>query len=234
MEFWQQFVSAAPEPAAWRDGFAAAMPDGSRLMLPLRDLGETAVAGLIASQASFPVLDRLTGWMAERAARFAPEVVVGLPTLGHVVAQGTARALGHPNWVAAGFSRKIWYDAALSVPVASVTSPQAGRLMWLDPRMLPRLAGRRVLLVDDVISTGASMRAGLALLRLAGITPVGVAVAMLQGDGWRADWDAAVPLTGAFATPLFRRGGDGWVARPETALHGFCAADGARAACPDR
>jgi len=180
------------------------------------------VAGLIANQASFQVIDRLTEWMAERARRFDVEMVVGLPTLGHVVAPGVARLLEHPNWVAAGFTRKLWYDEALSVPVASVTSPQAGRRLWLDPRVLPRLRGRRVLLVDDVMSTGRSMQAGLALLRVAGIVPVAVSVAMIQGDRWHADWDAAIPVSGAFATPVFRRGPDGWIAREGTALHGLC------------
>jgi len=224
MDFWQHFVAASPDPPAWHDAYAAPMPDGSRLVLPLRDLGESAVAGLIAAQAAFTVMDRLTAWMAERAAHFAADVVLGLPTLGHVVAPGVARALGHPNWAPAGFSRKLWYDEALSVPVASVTSPMAGRRMWLDPRMLPRLHGRRVLLVDDVMCTGRSVQAGLALLRAAGIAPVAVAVAMIQGNGWQAEWDASLPVTGAFASPLFRRGEAGWIARPETAPHELCEA----------
>ena len=221
-DFWQHFVPATPDPPEWHDAYAAPMPDGSRLLLPLRDLGETAVAGLIANQAAFAVLDRLTHWMAERAARHGADVVLGLPTLGHVVAPGVARALGHPNWVPAGFSRKLWYDEALSVPVASVTSPQAGRRMWLDPRVLPRLRGRRVLLVDDVMCTGRSMQAGLALLHAAGIAPVAVAVAMLQGDRWQAAWDAFIPVTGAFATPLFSRGNIGWIARADSAPHHLC------------
>jgi adenine/guanine phosphoribosyltransferase-like PRPP-binding protein len=221
MEPWQDFGPATPDPGEWHDTYAAPMPDGSCLLLPLRDLGETAVAGLIVNQASFAVLDRLAGWMAARAARLDAEVVVGLPTLGHVVAPAVARLLGHPNWVAAGFSRKLWYEETLSVPVTSITTPHGGRRMWLDPRMVPRLAGRRVLLVDDVVSTGASLRAGLALLGAAGVVPVGVAVTMIQGNRWRHDWPA-VPLTGAFATPLFQRGRAGWLAQPETAPHGLC------------
>jgi orotate phosphoribosyltransferase len=71
-----------------------------------------------------------------------------------------------------------------------------------------------VLLADDVISTGASMQAGLALLRAAGIAPVAVGVAMIQGDRWRAEWDGAIPVVGAFATPLFRRGAAGWLSEP--------------------
>lgn len=221
-DFWQQFSPPAPEPPEWVGAYATPMPDGSRLALPLRDLGESAVAGLIANQASFPVVDGLTHWMAERAARFDINVALGLPTLGHVVAPGVARALGHPNWVAAGFSKKFWYEKALSAPVASVTTPEAGRRMWLDPRVLPRLRRRRVLLVDDVMCTGCSIQAGLSLLRAAGIPPVAVAVAMLQGNRWQADWPAALPITGAFATPLFWRGETGWIPRPDTAPHDLC------------
>ncbi len=222
MQFWQDFEPPSFDSLAWRHHFAAAMPDGSRLRLPLRDLGDTAVAGLIVTQASFRVLDRLVLWLAERAARHHADVVVGLPTLGHVVAQALARALGQPNWVAAGFSRKVWYDESLSVAVASITSPAEGRRLWLDPRTLPLLAGRRVLLADDVISSGQSMRAGLALLRAAGVAPVAVAVAMIQGDRWRAGWEPSLPLCGAFATPLFARDGDGWRPLPGTAAESLC------------
>jgi len=222
MQFWQDFMPPGADSPPWRDHYAAVMPDGSRLRLPLRDLGDSAVAGLIVTQASFRVLDRLTSWLAERAARHAADVVVGLPTLGHVVAQGLARRLGHPNWVAAGFSRKLWYDEALSVGIASITSPAEGRRLWLDPRTIPLLAGRRLLLADDVISTGRSVQAGIALLRAAGVAPVAVAVAMIQGDRWRAGWDAALPLCGAFATPLFRRGMEGWEAVPGTAAGELC------------
>ena len=207
-------MAARPDPQAWSGSYAAAMPDGRRLLLPIRDFGDTAVAGLIANQASFAVLDQIATWVAAAAAPFNSEIVMGLPTLGHTVGATVARALGHANWVAPSTTRKRWYDDALSVPLASITSPATGanaaRRMWLDPRLLPRLQGRRVLLVDDVISTGSSAQAGLALLRAAGVDPVGLAVAMIQGDAWRAAWPD-VPVVAAFATPRFRRVPEGWV-----------------------
>jgi len=214
MEFWQGFEPRADIPP--HEGSAAvAMPDGSALRLPLRDLGDVAVTGLIANQAAFPVLRRIAGWMTEAARPLGAEVVVGLPTLGHALAPAVAEALGHPNWVAAGYSRKRWYEEALSVPITSSTTPGERRL-WLDPRTLHRLAGRRVLLVDDVISTGSSARAGLALLARAGVRPAGLLVAMAQGDRWVPPWPADVPVLAAFAVPLLRRVPGGWAPDPAT------------------
>lgn len=219
MEYWQDFEAASAE-AAFHESYPAPLPDGRALRLPLRDYGAIAVAGFIANQASFPVLRALCGWMAEAARPLGAEAVVGLPTLGHVFGGPVAEALGHANWVAPGYSRKTWYDPAYSVPTASSTTPDARRI-WLDPRLLPRLAGRRVLLVDDVISTGSSALAGLALLAAAGVRPVGLCVAMAQGNRWREAWPEEIPVAAAFATPLFRHGTSGWVPDPATVAPGL-------------
>jgi adenine/guanine phosphoribosyltransferase-like PRPP-binding protein len=222
MEFWQAFrAPASGDHGPWRDRLPARMPDGAVLDLPLRDFGDFAVAGLIANQAGFGVVRGLAGWMTEVARPFAAEVVVGLPTLGQVFAPLVAEALGHANWVAPSWSRKRWYEEGLSVPVHSITSP-AERRLWLDPRLLPRIAGRRVLLMDDVVSTGASARAGLALLAAAGVVPVAMVVAMAQGDRWRADWDEGIPVRAAFATPVFARAEGGWLPRPGSAPLDLC------------
>jgi len=212
MEFWQEFSPDDPLDGAtvFRDRYPARMPDGSYLMLPLRDLGDRAVAGLIANQAAFAVVDRLAMWMTERVRHLQPEVVVGLPTLGHVLGAAVARALGHSNWVAPGTSRKLWYEDTLSVALSSVTAPTTGRRMWLDPRLVGRLQGRRVLLVDDVVSTGASALSGLELLKMVDVQPVAICVAMLQTDRWRAVLPAEPEVIGAFETPMFRGVVGGW------------------------
>jgi adenine/guanine phosphoribosyltransferase-like PRPP-binding protein len=213
MEFWQGFDAATGDEGPFTDRYPARMPDGSRLVLPLRDYGEIAVAGFIANQAAIRVAQHIGGWMAEAARGLDAEVVVGMPTLGQVFAPMVAEALGHANWVAPGWSRKRWYEEALSVPASSSTAPDARRL-WIDPRIVQRLQGRRVLLVDDVISTGSSALAGVALLERAGVRPVGLLLAMAQGDRWRAAWPADITVRAAFATPIFTRATGGWLPRP--------------------
>jgi len=204
---WQSF-DLTPDPGPpFTERYPAHMPDGSWLHLPIRPIG---VAGLIATQASFPLIQALTRWMADAAAPLRPEMILGLPTLGHVFAPLLAERLGHSNWVAAGYSQKLWYEERLSVPMRSITTT-AERRLWLDPRMLPRLAGRRVLLVDDVISSGSSARAGVALLEAAGVRPIGLCVAMIQTRRWQADWPADIPVVSVCETPSMVRTVGGWM-----------------------
>ena len=221
MEFWQAFTAATGADGHFTDRYPAPMPDGSRLVLPLRDYGDIAVAGFIANQAAIAVARRIGAWMADVARDLDAEVVVGMPTLGQVFAPLVAEGLGHTNWVAPGWSRKRWYEDALSVPASSSTAP-AERRLWLDPRILPRLAGRRALLVDDVISTGSSALAGVALLERAGVRPVALLVAMAQGDRWRGTWPTDIPVRAAFATPVFTRAPGGWMPAPGTAPTELC------------
>ncbi|CAN0655328.1 phosphoribosyltransferase [Nitratireductor aquimarinus] len=210
--FWQELEPAGTYERAPRGGhkgfFPAELPDGRQLGLPIRVLsgGERALASLIVNQASFSVSDALAKALAEKASAFRPDVVVGLPTLGLTLASQVARALGHSRYVPLSTSRKFWYEEERSVPLRSVTSPDQQKRLYVDPRMLPLIEGRRVLLVDDVISTGSSILAGLKLLKLCNIEPVAVGAAMLQTRRWRealsAESDGICDrVVGVFETP---------------------------------
>ncbi len=214
-EFWQEIdaVGTFEPQGAGKDFHAAALADGRRLKLPIRPLadGEHALASLIINQASFAVVDALATDLAERLSPFAPEIVVGLPTLGLTLAAAVAQKLCHPRYVPLGTSRKFWYDAGLSVPLSSVTTPEQTKRLYIDPRMLPLITGRRIALVDDVISSGASIQAGLALLAQVGVEPVVIGAAMLQSDRWRSALDQASigKIQACFMTPMLRKTGDG-------------------------
>lgn len=221
--YWQRLDppgSHIADPAGWRHSYPARLPDGRELLLPLRVLpgnGDRAVSSLIVNQASFAVEDALCDVMAGHARDLGAEIIVGVPTLGLPLAAGVARRLGHPRMVALGTSRKFWYRDDLSEPLASITTPTGsgpGKRIYLDPRMLPVLANRRVVVVDDVASTGSSLAAVLKLLALADVTAAGVVVAMRQTRRWEktlAPW-FPTPDTGiraVFDTPLFHATGDG-------------------------
>jgi adenine/guanine phosphoribosyltransferase-like PRPP-binding protein len=223
-QFWQTIEPAGTFDLApaegFVDGFPASMPDGRQLLLPIRVLpgdGSAAVASLIINQASFAVEDALAEATAALLSPYKPEVIVGVPTLGLPLASNVARRLGHSRMVALGTSRKFWYRQDLSAPMTSITSPDQQKTIFLDPRSLPLVAGRRVAVVDDVISSGTSMAAVLSLLERAGVEPVVIAAAMLQGGKWRttlAAWQDRIlaPLV----SPRLARTADGqWLPEPD-------------------
>jgi adenine phosphoribosyltransferase len=66
-----------------------------------------------------------------------------------------------------------------------------------------------VALVDDVISTGASIRAALALLRRVGADPVAIGAVLTETNVWRAalgDDQRLVHSLGSI--PIFRKSSD--------------------------
>lgn len=184
-DFWQGLHPASTQAPA--NGYAAALPDGQVLILPLRRFknGPNALASLIINQASFEVVDALAAHLATRLRAYEPEVVLGLPTLGLTLAAAVAQKLGHARYVPCGTSEKFWYLAELSVPISSVTTPDQEKRLFIDPRMLPVLRGKRIALVDDVLSTGRSIAAALALLEKCELKPVVIGCAMLQTERWQ-------------------------------------------------
>ncbi|WP_174802009.1 phosphoribosyltransferase [Martelella limonii] len=214
-DYWQSFLPPGRSPGeAYGNAFPASLADGRRLMLPIRALGDTGsgLASLIINQASFTVMRALADDLAQRLAALKPEIVVGMPTLGLTLAAAVGEALGHARYVPLGNSRKFWYQERLSLPVQSITTPGAGKRLYIDPRMLPLIAGKRIVLVDDVISSGQSIVAGLALLDLCGVRPIAVGAAMLQTDRaadalGAAGWSG--PVHTCLKTPMLRRGNDG-------------------------
>ena len=78
--------------------------------------------------------------------------------------------------------------------------------------MMSRLAGRRVLLVDDFISTGSSALARVALLAAAGGWPAGPSVAMAKTRRWLTGWPNDIPVVPVFETPALWPGPTGWTA----------------------
>ncbi|WP_280178087.1 MULTISPECIES: phosphoribosyltransferase [Rhizobium] len=213
-DFWQEIHPSGTfaDDGEFTSFYVAVLEDGRQLRLPIRALadGDHALASLIVNQASFAVLDAFAESLAEKIRPMRIDIVAGLPTLGLTLAAAVAQKLGHSRYVPLGTSRKFWYRDELSVALSSITTPMQQKRLYIDPRMLPLLKGRRVALIDDVISSGTSIVAGINLLTGCGIEPAVIAAAMLQSERWRESLAAAGPqwttrTVGVFATPILER-----------------------------
>ena len=226
--YYDRIVAAAEMPVLppppYRDSFPVKLPDGDWALLPFLALPPdftTAIAYLCITENSFALEERLSSAMADLARPLEADVVVGMPTLGMVLAASVGKRLGHPHYVPLSYSRKFWFEDELSIPVNSITTPVQPKTVFIDPRLLERLEGKRVLLVEDVISTGGTVAAELALMKKIGADVIGVVTAIRETRVWIDKLSAIDPAYRALVTspiccPLFRRSGDGWMPDPST------------------
>ncbi|GBR16071.1 phosphoribosyltransferase [Gluconobacter frateurii] len=211
LPFWQNLAPDEDLSAPYTDRFRVRFAT-HRLDLPLRVLpdDQQAVSSLLVNQASFRVMDALSENLAEIARSLAPDLIVGMPTLGLVLAATIARACRHERYVPLSTSRKFWYDERLSAPLSSITSPDKTKRLYLDPNLLPLLqVAKRIVIVDDVVSTGVSLEAGVRVLAEAGVSPCAALCVMTQSECWQGKF--SFPVMSCFSSPLFQRSQGGWV-----------------------
>lgn len=158
---------------------------GETTSLPMLQLDDQrAIALLMDIDMGLAFADRVGRALAARFAAMKPEIVVGSATLGIPVAMEVSRHLGLDKYLILQKSPKFHLADALEEPVRSITSDKPQRLL-LDRRQIPLLQGRRVVVVDDVIATGASMAAAMRLVRRAGATVLGAGTILTEGIAWR-------------------------------------------------
>lgn len=189
-------------------------PKQSSLLLPIRTLPpdkeakgvQKGVASLILNQASFEVLDAIADHLVHQLMHFKPKLIIGVPTLGLPLAEACARRLGHVRYIPLSTSKKFWFDEAMSVPLSSITSPDQSKRLYCDPRMLSLIeqAHGEIVVIDDVLSTGRSIKATLELMDKINARPIAIGCAMLQGKKWR-DFVRAIPICHVIATPILHK-----------------------------
>lgn len=86
---------------------------------------------------------------------------------------------------------KPYMGVALSAETHSITTGQPQRL-YLDEKDHETVKGQRMILVDDVISTGSTLKGMQRIIKKAGGEVVGEAAIFTEGDP--ADWEHIIAL----------------------------------------
>ena len=92
-----------------------------------------------------------------------------------------ARQTGQNKWFLARKGAKLYMRNVFSVEVKSITTA-ATQHLYLDGDDAEMMRGKRILIVDDVISTGESLAAMEELLHAIGGKVVGKACVLAEGD----------------------------------------------------
>ncbi|MBQ8312462.1 MAG: adenine phosphoribosyltransferase [Clostridia bacterium] len=92
-----------------------------------------------------------------------------------------ARQHGDAKWLLARKGEKVYMQNTFSVEVKSITTNHVQKL-YLDGNDAELMKGKRILIVDDVISTGESLHAIEELVKQAGGEIVGKLAILAEGD----------------------------------------------------
>ncbi len=145
----------------------------------------------------------LTEYCAEELLKRAPafDVMITAESKGIPLICSMARLSGKGRYVLARKSVKLYMSNVMKCEVQSITT--AGKqVLYLDGADAEYMKGKRVLIVDDVISTGASLEALEALVSQAGGTVAGRMAVLAEGEAIsRSDITVLAPL------PLFKPDG---------------------------
>ena len=145
----------------------------------------------------------LTVACAAELLKKAPEYdyLITAEAKGIPLAHEMARQHGDADYFIARKHTKLYMTSVFESTVRSITT-DAEQHLYLDGKDAEKMRGKRVLIVDDVISTGESLRAIEALVEKAGGIICGKMAILAEGDAQtRAD------LTYLEKLPLFNADG---------------------------
>lgn len=114
-----------------------------------------------------------------------------------------ARQSGKNKYFLARKSPKLYMTGVFEVEVKSITTEKVQKLV-LDKADADEMRGKRILIIDDVISTGESLKAVEELVEKAGGIIAGRMFALAEGDAQKRDdviFLAPLPLFNADGTP---------------------------------
>jgi len=181
-----------------------------RVDLPLESLNDQlALALLITVDMGVQFMSKAGEELADILRPYNVEIVATVATMGIPVVVEVTRHLGLDQYVILHKTPKIHLADAVSEPVRSITTDAEQRLLF-DRARIKDVEGRRVAIVDDVISTGASTGAALRLLRRVGANIVVIGTLVTEASVWRGSLgDDAQMVRALGSIPVFRPDGSG-------------------------
>ncbi len=141
----------------------------------------------------------LTKVCAEELLKIAPEhdIMITAESKGIPLLYEMARQSGENNYILARKGPKLYMQDIITTEVDSITTDHR-QVLCIGKKEADAMRGKRVLIVDDVISTGESLAAIEKLINIVGGNIVGKMAVLAEGDAIsRTDISYLAPL------PLF-------------------------------
>lgn len=135
-------------------------------------------------------------YLAERVQKYNPDVLITAESKGLQVTHCVARDMGHKFYAVARKSKKLYMQDGIEVQAKTITTGDVQHL-YLSAHDVDLIKGKRVAIIDDVISTGAANAALEQLVAMAGGEIVCRAFVLAEGDAkdrQGVEYLATIPL----------------------------------------
>ena len=140
--------------------------------------------------------------LLEKAPPF--DIMITAESKGIPLAHEMARQSGAADYLLARKAPKLYMKNVIKTEVQSITTAGV-QTLYLDQKDMDKMHGKRVLIVDDVISTGESLHALEALVKEAGGEIAGKMAILAEGDAAGRDdilYIQKLPLFDANGEPI--------------------------------
>lgn len=152
---------------------------GCTRQLPILNLSDTEAIAAFIMLGDVELAENCAKELAAKVP-LETEIIVTAETKGIPLAEELSRLLGLKRYVTARKSIKAYMENPLCVEDFSITTKGKQRL-YITQEDVQRIKGKKVLLLDDVISKGGSMKALQNLTETAGGIVIGQAAAVAEG-----------------------------------------------------
>ena len=137
------------------------------------------------------LVDAVSKALAPKLAEFNPEVLVTAEAKSIPLAYAISVQMKYLPYAVLRKSYKPYMGDALQSETLSITTG-APQTLYLDEKDRQLVAGKRIVLVDDVISTGSTLQGMRLIMGKAEATIVAEAAIFTEGD--RAGWSNIIAL----------------------------------------
>ena len=172
---------------------------GLKRNLPLHKINDDLYIGAFIMFGDAEITFKAAGDLLAKAPDF--DVIVTAESKGIPLAAEMARQADFADYVVARKSKKLYMTDIIETSVDSITTANT-QTLCIGGDEVAKIRGRRVLIVDDVISTGQSLLAIEELVNKAGGNIVGKMAVLAEGEA--ADRDDIMFLQ---KLPLFNADG---------------------------
>lgn len=147
--------------------------------LPLCPVNESLYIGAFVIFGDCELTEACSAELLKRAPEY--DYLLTAESKGIPLAYEMARQHGDKKWLLARKGAKLYMQNVFHVEVKSITTAAVQHL-YLDGGDAELMKGKRILIVDDVISTGESLRALEELVQQAGGIVAGRMAILAEGD----------------------------------------------------